>query len=133
MMAICPGVCNFALGFCVFAICPGVCNFALVRIFGTPQTQAFAPKILTNTKATPPLLRWLLRAVALANSANCDYAKANRLRLKRKSYPSPPLLDSALYAQNLVKNKSARSANPRKSFCYFLLLQKVKSSFLYRL
>ena len=62
---------SFALGFCVFAICPGVCNFALVRIFGTPQTisLAFAPKIPTNTKATPPLLR-LFVVFCLWNSAS---------------------------------------------------------------
>ena len=49
-------------------------SFALVRIFGTPQTisLAFAPKILTNTKPPPQLLRWLLRAIALANPADCD-------------------------------------------------------------
>ena len=43
---------------------------------------------------------------------------------------SPPLLDSALYAQNLVK-KIVRST--KKSFCYFLLLQKVESPLPYRL
>ena len=34
-------------------------SFALVRIFGTPQTisLAFIPKILTNTKPPPQLLR----------------------------------------------------------------------------
>ena len=41
------------------AICSVVCNFALVRIFGISQTISLVsiPKILTNTKATPPLLR----------------------------------------------------------------------------
>ena len=40
-----------------------------------------------------------------------------------------PLRFCAL-AQNLVKNKSKK---PYKSFCYFLLSQKVESSFPYRL
>ena len=43
------------------AICSGVCNFALIRIFGISQTPSLVsiPKILTNTKPTPPLLRLL--------------------------------------------------------------------------
>ena len=43
---------------------------------------------------------------------------------------NPSVVDSA--KQNLIKNKSARSANPRKSFCYFLLSQKVESSLPYQ-
>ena len=43
----------------VWQFVPLVCDFALVRIFGTQQTISlvFIPKILTNTKPPPQLLR----------------------------------------------------------------------------
>ena len=40
------------------------------------------------------------------------------------------IVDSA--SQNLITNKSARSAKPHKSFCYFWLLPKVESSLPYQ-
>ena len=53
---------------------------------------------------------------------------ANQLRIKCESMNYQSLRDSATpNRSNPNKIKSARSANPCKSFCYFLLLQKVES------
>ena len=79
-------------------------SFALVENFGNQQTISLV--LSQNFLQIQNLHRHYF---------DCDYAKANQLRLKRKIVITRSLLDSA-ESQNL------------KSFCYFLLLQKVESS-----
>ncbi|MGX2981622.1 hypothetical protein [Helicobacter sp. 23-1045] len=77
----------------MLSICSGVCDFALVKIFGRSQTISLVsrPKIFTNTKATPPLLRLLLRKAnqSVKFSSLRDLPTPNRSNPKKQSESSP--------------------------------------------
>ena len=75
----------------------------------TDSSLVESPKILTNTKATPPLLRLFFVLIC--------HSEPKAKNLKRNIFR---FCDS----QNLVKNYIK---NPLKSFCFVWLSQKVES------